>query len=491
MNTVTTRRNLVAGTMGASVAALSAAAVARAEEAAVPTDGYETRYDLDILVVGGGIAGLCAAIRAIELGEDPQRVLVIDKMSGEGADYGGSSLIMSGNYLLASDPSDEGVQAFADAMYDICGKTQDYDLLTTLAQHANETLDWMIGLGAGYGDANATAYDAAVTRSMASDARAVPALMDAYGQKGGQLVFGVKAWRLNMGPSGVCGVLASDAEGYFNIAAKKVVLATGGFLSNPGMLEEYIGDNAGLITPRTPWSITGDGITMVKEVGGTMAGRSHGVKACYLSCTSADNLTQAHSSRALGLSIAVNLNGQRYANEADSGQDTLRALVDQPNCTMGMISDSKRLDELESVIENYANMNVPAYTFETLDEVAEFIGCPVENLQATVDEYNAHVVDDHTEGLVVDKTSGAATIDTPPYYVFYPFKLTSSFLGAGVRTDGQARVVGADGLPIPNLYAAGEIQGGFAYDEYFHGANNTKAAVFGRIAGEEAYGALA
>lgn len=484
----TTRRTFIGG-MGAGAVAAASLGVAGACADEPAGDGLETRYDLDILVVGGGIAGLCAAIQAIELGADPARVLIIDKMSGEGADYGGSSLVMSGNYLIATDTSDEGKVAFADAMHQKAGGVQNYGLLTTLAQNANETLDWMIGLGCGYGDAKETT-DPCVTRAMTADARTVPALLDAYAKLGGRIEFGIKAWHLVLGPEGIEGAVASDADGFFAIEAKKTVLATGGFLSNPGMLEEFIGDNAGLITPRTPWSITGDGITMVKEVGGCMAGRSHGVKACYLSCTSADNLTKAHSSRALALSIAVNTNGKRYCNEADSGQTTLRALVDQPACTMGMISDAKRIEELEPVVQAYADMDVPAYTFDTLEEVAAFIGCPAQNLQETVDEYNAHVVGDHTEGLSPDKTAGAATIDTAPFYVFFPFKLTSSFLGAGILTDSQARVVGADGAPIPNLYAAGEIQGGFAYDEYFHGANNTKAAVFGRIAGTEAFQTL-
>ena len=486
----TSRRNFLTAT---GMAAIAAGSCAAATANAVEIEELPVKYDVDILIIGGGIAGHCAALRALELGADPSRVLVIDKMSGEGADYGGSSLLMSGNYLLATEATDEGKKAFADAMYAMTGNTQNYELLSSLAQDANETLDWLIGMGCGYGDPSSTAYECAVTRSMSSDSRTIPVLIDVYTAKGGQLLYGVKAWKLCLNAGGICGAVASDAEGFFKIAAQKVIVATGSFLSNPGMLEEFIGENAGLIIPRTPWSATGDGITMIKEVGGCMAARSRGVKACYLSCTSADNITKAHATRALSIGIAVNLEGKRYCDEATAGKTQLhhRLLMEQPGCTMGMLADSKSMDLLQVAIDSYESMNVPVYTFDTLEEAAAQIGCPSDALISTVEEFNTHVVDDHTEGLANDKTAGAVTIDTPPYYVFAPFKLSSSFLGAGILTDTRACVVGADGNAIPNLYAAGEVQGGFAYDDYFHGANSTKAAVFGYRAGEEAYNSLA
>ena len=490
-NVCPSRRSLV---KGAGVATLAAAALGAASASADEAVASGAKYDVDILVVGAGLAGLSAAIRVIEAGADPERVLVIDKMSGEGADYGGSSLVMSGNYLLATDTSDEGKQAFIDAMYEVTGKTQDYEMLTLLGQRGNDVMDWLVGLGCGYSDpAETSTSPAASTRTMTAEARAIPVLVEVLADKGSRIAYGTKAWQLNRDASGVCGVLASDADGYFDIAAKKTILATGGFLSNPGMLEEYLGDNAGLIVSRAPWSITGDGITMVKEVGGTMAGRSRGMKACYLSCTSADNPTSAHATRAMGYSIAINANGERYADEAMASvtQDHHRALVNQPGCTMGMLSDSKQAENLQAAFDSYEGMGVPVYTCETLEEVAELFGCPIEALQSTVDEFNAHVVDDHTEGLAINKTSKAATIDTPPYYAFYPFILTSSFLGAGIKVDTQARVVGGDKQPIANLYAAGELTGSTAYDEYFHGANSLKAAVLGYIAGEEAVTTLA
>lgn len=124
------------------------------------------------------MAGLSAVLRAIECGADPARVMIIDKMSGEGADYGGSSLIMGGNYLHA-----------------------------------------------------------AVTRAMTDGTRTVPVLLDPFTAKGGQMLFGTKAWKLNQNETGVCGVRASDASGYFNIAAKRVIMAAVASSRAPGCLK--------------------------------------------------------------------------------------------------------------------------------------------------------------------------------------------------------------------------------------------------------------
>lgn len=144
---------------------------------------------------------------------------------------------------------------------------------------------------------------------------------------------------------------------------------------------------------------------MVKEVGGCMAGRSRGVKAICLSCTSVDNPT-----RAMTYSIAVNASGERYADEATAAttQDHHRALVDQPRCIMGMLLDSRQAQNLSAAIESYESWGVPVYTFDALEEVADLFGCPADALQMTVNEFNEHVVDGHTEGLAHNESANAA-----------------------------------------------------------------------------------
>ena len=89
-------------------------------------------------------------------------------------------------------------------------------------------------------------------------------------------------------------------------------------------------------------------------------------------------------------------------------------------------------------------------------------------------------------GLTPDKTHWAQRIDTPPF-AGYPLKTGITFTYLGVRVDAQARVLGSDGTPFANVYAAGEIMAGNVLRQgYIAGIGMTIGTVFGRIAGESA-----
>lgn len=118
--------------------------------------------------------------------------------------------------------------------------------------------------------------------------------------------------------------------------------------------------------------------------------------------------------------------------------------------------------------------------------MAEVIGCPVDALTATVEEFNGAIVDDHTEGLAVNKTSNALPLDNPPYHVLYPLVPGCSLVYGGLKISPDARVLQDDGSVIDNLFAAGEVTGGFFYNGYYGGSQMTKAAVYGRLAAENA-----
>lgn len=480
-----TRRGFVAGTAAgmAGLAAVAVASGAEAEEAAAPDD-------VDILIIGAGIAGYAAGIAAIQAGADADRVLVVDKVSGEGADFGGSSLVMSGNYLYPTDGSPEGVEAFAQATLDITGGAQDADLLRVLAEHALEDLEWIIGLGCEFGEeahlGGGAGIDAASTRAMAGNGT-VAGLRAAYEGLGGRTAWNTRAVQLLVGASGVAGAKCVGDAGMRDIAARQVILATGGLLSSPYWKEQVFGQYGSSIMSRAPKCVTGDGLALGMSVGGVLAAHSTGAGALYAGI-SYPGVVRPMGGTVGGMALyclCVNANGERYVDEANAAtQDNMRRLMDEPGCTIGMLSDSSQAESLAASIENLDGLGVPTYTFDTLDEVAGLFGCDADALKATVEAFNAAVVDGHTEGLAVEKTSGAVPVATPPYYAWYPFVLSSSFTGAGLQIDTDARATYADGAAIPGLYAAGEVTGGFAYDEFFHGMNHTKAVVFGRIAGQ-------
>ncbi|MCP5033193.1 MAG: FAD-binding protein, partial [Actinomycetia bacterium] len=90
-----------------------------------------------------------------------------------------------------------------------------------------------------------------------------------------------------------------------------------------------------------------------------------------------------------------------------------------------------------------------------------------------------------TPGLVPPKSNWALPLDSPPY-VAYPVCCGITFTYGGLRIDTEARVVDTTGRVMPNLYATGEIAGGFFYHNYPAGSGLVRGAVFGRIAGHSA-----
>ena len=489
------RRNVVKGAGVASLgaAALGAATVcsaARADEAS--SFALSPKYDVDVLVVGCGLAGLTAAIHAIELGVDPERLLVIEKAPDGGVAWGGSSMVCKGNFLLPVSDDEDAKQAYVDAIYTSSGNVGDRDLLYVLADNGYRLIDWLIDKGCEYTEL-VDYKEGLCQRTMAGDGNVVN-LRNALEGLGGTIVFDTRAIALTTDARGICGVTACDADGYFTIQAKTTILCTGGILGNTEQMQDFIGDSAGLITSRTQKTVSGDGITMARAVGAVMAPNSYGPEAIYLTCSHEDNLERGNAVHSLPYGIAVNTNGQRFCDEAlakTKEQQFDRSLANQPACRMGVLADSKAFEDLQPAFERYEGYGLDTHYFDTIEEVAAFFGCDASALQATIDDYNAHVVDDHTEGLAVEKTAYARTIDTPPYYAAFPYRLASSLTYVGISADTTGHVVYADGTPIRHLYCAGEIIGGCFHDEYMGGSQQAKAAIFGYVAAEHAVAELA
>ena len=136
----------------------------------------------------------------------------------------------------------------------------------------------------------------------------------------------------------------------------------------------------------------------------------------------------------------------------------------------------------------------PAIQADTIEQLAVLLGLEPEALRATVDAYNAavqpgdfdpNVFDGKaTEGLTPDKSNWAYPLTSGPF-IAYPLTAAICFTYGGLRADAEARVLAANGAPIPGLYAAGEIVGVF-YHAYPAGTSVLRSLTFGRIAGARA-----
>jgi tricarballylate dehydrogenase len=200
-------------------------------------------------------------------------------------------------------------------------------------------------------------------------------------------------------------------------------------------------------------------------------------------------------------SLMVNNSARRFMDEGATSMDYLydlvgRAVQQQPGQTGYAVFDSKAMalpHYRKAVLRDKVHEPHQAGTVEGL---AALIGVDGEALAATVAAYNAAVPRDDsqfdpmrldglsTDGLTPPKSNWARSLDTPPFYC-YPVTCANVFTMGGIGTDHAARVVDADGTPIPGLYAAGEMTGIYR-DKYVGATSVLRGLVFGRLAGYNA-----
>jgi tricarballylate dehydrogenase len=308
-----------------------------------------------------------------------------------------------------------------------------------------------------------------------------------------------RATRLLAKAGNVCGVEVGDAS----IAADAVVLACGGFESNPAWRTRYLGPGWDLAPVRGTRFNTGDGIKMATEIGAATRGHWSGCHAVswdrnapeFGDLEVGDNF-QKHS---YPLGIMVNANGERFVDEGADFRNYTYArygheILKQPGQFAYQIFDKKVSHLLR---DEYRIKQVTRVQAETLSELAQRMeGVDTENFVSCVSAYNAACNGDTlfdpsvkdglcTQGLAVPKSNWANPIDTPPFEA-YGVTCGITFTFGGLHVDSNARVIDEAGSPIPGLYAAGEIVGGLFYFNYPGGTGLTSGSVFGRVAGSNA-----
>ena len=168
--------------------------------------------------------------------------------------------------------------------------------------------------------------------------------------------------------------------------------------------------------------------------------------------------------------------------------------MEQPGNFAWQIFDRKVLHLLR---DEYRIKQVTKVTADSIEKLAPKLeGVDAQALFEEVTRYNAAVRQDvtfnpnvkderHTEGLAVDKTNWANTIDEAPFQA-YQVGCGITFTFGGLRITEQGQVLDVDLEPIPGLYAAGELVGGLFYFNYPGGTGLTSGTVFGRVAGASA-----
>ena len=490
----------------------------------------------DVIVVGAGNAGLCAALTARESGA---RVLILEKAPR--AERGGNTAFTGGLLRfpfqdmdemrpLIPDYTEEEIAAVDVGRYTQRDYANDLDRVTeglsdptmveTLVGNAYPTMLWMrqrgvrwlLALGRqSYWDGDKRKFFGNLILEAHGGGQGLSDSLFEIAEKSGvEVLYETKAAGLETNERGaVVGVQARDANGVRSISARSVVLASGGFEANREMRARYLGPDWELAKVRGTRFNTGDSIRMALDIGAQSFGHwscCHAVAWDLLSGEVGDlrigDLFQKHS---YPIGMIVNRLGQRFVDEgADFRNYTYakygREILKQPGRQAFQIFDSKTLDMLRDEYKRYPVGEPTKVRADTIEELADGLTIDPAGLRATVDAFNAaiqpgdfkpSILDGkRTVGITPPKSNWAIPIDTPPYEG-YAVTCGITFTFGGLRITPRAEVVDTEDRPIPGLFAAGELVGGLFYYNYPGGSGLMAGAVFGRIAGRSAADSLA
>lgn len=322
------------------------------------------------------------------------------------------------------------------------------------------------------------------------------------------VLYETQATRLLHDDARVRGVRATHQGRGHDIAARAVVLACGGFESNPEMRARYLGPNWDLAKVRGTRFNTGWGHRMAIDAGAAVTGHWSGAHAVQWDMNAPEfgDLTigdkfQKHN---YPFGILVNARGERFLDEgldfhsytyAKYGHEVMR----QPGLFAWQVFDQKATRLLR---DEYRIPRITKESAGTLEELAgKLSGVDAAGFLRTVAAYNAAPRPDvafnpnvhdglRTTGLAIDKTNWANRLDTPPYDA-YGVTAGVTFTFGGLKVSAEAEVLDSTGTGLGGLYAAGEIVGGLYYHNYGSGTGLVAGVVFGRLAGAGAARAAA
>lgn len=448
--------------------------------------------EVDLLIVGGGLAGLCCALSAA--GQGIERITLIEKLDM----CGGSGLFSAAAVSVESGHAPDGVDDSLETMIQQTKEVQsfsireseypDYDKVECVFGQTGETYNWLRDLGVGVSEISD--IDQSGTWFFTPDApSSIEELRSLSEQAGVQIITGCAAEELCVDDGVVTGVVANLGGEKVTFRAKAVVLASGGFGSNPDMLARYVPDAAAYgVENQGTVGATGECIEMAYGIGAA------GFSDCWVTVAGlsvvftdeinkqCEGIEEKNLLRATHPYIIVNARGERVlAEDAPYPSVIANRMITDRECPYYLIVANPD-DELRDIIE----LGVPSKAVlrgDTVEELETALGISDSTLVTTVENYNTYCADGE------DRQFGKAenylvAMEEGPYYALEFYTKIIGTMG-GVKVDNNMHVLSESGEIIKGLYAAGEVCNRDLFNQVYRGGTCVGCyTAMGRMTGE-------
>jgi tricarballylate dehydrogenase len=451
----------------------------------------------DVIVAGGGNAGLCAAIAARRAGAS---VLVLEAAPKF---YRGGNTRHTRNMRCAHDGATDTLTGpyredeFWDDIERVTGGETDERLARHMIAQSKEMLPWIAEQGVRFQPSLSGALGLGRTNSffLGGGRAMLNALYRTAGRLGVETQYDAEVAGLEIDAGRFRAALVKRGGETSAVRGRAFVAAAGGFEANIDWLKRHWGEAAeNFLIRGTPYN-RGALLQALLDAGAEPVGdptQCHAVAIDARAPRFDGGIVTRLDCVVFG--VAVNRLGQRFYDE---GEDLWpkryaiwgRLVAGQPGQIAYILFDEKSKGMFMPSL-------YPAIEADSVPALAAKLGLDPDALEKTVREFNAAVrpgrfdhtvLDDcRTVGIDPPKSHWARPIDTPPFAA-YPVRPGITFTYLGARVDRDARVAMKGGRPAANIFAAGEIMAGNVLGRgYAAGVGMTIGSVFGRIAGREA-----
>ena len=422
----------------------------------------------DIVIVGGGPAGLAAAVSAKQTNADKNVILVekLDILSGNGKfDMNFFDMINTEAQKAAGNDEWVGEAGLAKFLEEKSSNGESAERIQVWANEEYNLDAWLRAMGVelnyNYGGTNHMAEDNQYSGEVIQ-----AGLEKAAAELGVDVRTGTKGVDLVMEDGACKGVIVTNNAGEtYTINAASTIITTGGFCSNKELLAEYA-PGYEVFNTSNQMGTTGDFVKIFEQNGFKMENMG---KMSFFS-----NIIVPYRDLTGGADMNLLANSEGALLPNKSGMDRGTMIKEQPNGAAYYITDKTGYDSFYR-IRKHVGLGYYAEG-ATLEELAENLSINAEGLKASVEQYNADAAAGAENAQIAAVPKRALDAEGPYYGV--RVEAANHMTKGGVVCNENAQVLNADDTVVPGLYAAGEVT--------WQGGGYSESVCFGKVAGAQA-----